>query len=398
MIISYITIRNNVTMRPMIIIPEPAFNSRLTDLIVELEGLRNHPVRGTTKPWIFYEIKQLFHIVEALSSARIEGNHTTLAAYIDAQMALDINDPIQEIKNIIDALEFIDQHVTDIEISKQFILELHKIVVKNLIREGDDRPGAYRKDARSIAGSKHVLPQPSDINDLMNELFRFINMPTDKKQDLIKISVAHHRFVWIHPFGNGNGRVVRLLTYAMLCEAGFITPGLARLFNPAAVFAGDRREYYRMLEKADTGTREAIIDWCEYVLEGIRVEVEKSQKLTNEKFVNEQILLPTIQWGVEMGILAKLDKDILDITIKKKKMKAADIRKLWPDNVSHVTISKHLRKLKEQNYIKPLKKSGREYSIRMIGNKLTRGYLSCMEREGLLPLRLDELDEAKYQS
>ena len=39
--------------------------------------------------------------------------------------------------------------------------------------------------------------------------------------DLIKVAIAHHRFVWIHPFGNGNGRVVRLLTYALLIKYGF---------------------------------------------------------------------------------------------------------------------------------------------------------------------------------
>ena len=40
----------------------------------------------------------------------------------------------------------------------------------------------------------------------MAELFDFINTPNSPKYDLLKAAIAHHRFVWIHPFGNGNGR------------------------------------------------------------------------------------------------------------------------------------------------------------------------------------------------
>jgi Fic family protein len=39
------------------------------------------------------------------------------------------------------------------------------------------------------------------------------------KYDLMKVALARHRFAWLHPFSNGNGRVVRLLTYAMLSGA-----------------------------------------------------------------------------------------------------------------------------------------------------------------------------------
>ena len=55
----------------------------------------------------------------------------------------------------------------------------------------------------------------------MQELVAFINENHPPKYDLIKVALAHHRFGWIHPFGNGNGRVVRLLTYALLIKYGF---------------------------------------------------------------------------------------------------------------------------------------------------------------------------------
>ncbi len=189
----------------MIITPTPAFNSKLTDIIVELQQLRNHGVSGSTEPWVFYELKNLFHIVEALASARIEGNHTTLATFVEKRLdKTDTdNERLIEISNLIEALEFIDEHIATTEISAQFMYKLHEIVVKNLStnKEGDSRPGAYRIEPRTIGNSEHVLPHPADIKDLMDELYEYINQPCDPKLDLLKIAIAHHRFVWVHPFG-----------------------------------------------------------------------------------------------------------------------------------------------------------------------------------------------------
>lgn len=381
----------------MIITPTPAFNSKLTDIIVELQQLRNHGVSGSTEPWVFYELKNLFHIVEALASARIEGNHTTLATFVERRIDKKDteNEKLIEISNLINALEFIDDNISASKIDAQFMYCLHKIVVSNLSpnKEGDTRPGAYRTEPRSIANSSHLLPQPSDVKDLMDELYDYINEPCDPKVDLLKIAVAHHRFVWIHPFGNGNGRTVRLLTYSMLCKKGFITPGSARLFNPTAVFAGNREKYYDKLSIADKGDEDSLSEWCLYVLEGLQDEIKKSQKLAERDFVRDQLLLPTFAWANEKGITNEIETKILNRLARKQIIKAGDIRGLWPEGYSHVVISKRLAKMREQNFIRTLKPNGREYILQLTGNKLTRGILDCMEAEGMLPVKVDDLAE-----
>ena len=378
----------------MIITPTPAFNSKLTDIIVELQQLRNHGVSGSTEPWVFYELKNLFHIVEALASDRIEGNHTTLATFVEKRLdKTDTdNERLIEISNLIEALEFIDEHISTTEISAQFMYKLHEIVVKNLStnKEGDSRPGAYRIEPRSIGNSEHVLPHPADIKDLMDELYEYINQPCDPKLDLLKIAIAHHRFVWVHPFGNGNGRTVRLLTYAMLCKKGFIIPGSARLFNPTAVFAGNREKYYDMLAVADKGDEDSLRDWCLYVLEGLQDEVRKSQKLADRDFVKDQILLPTIAWASEKNITSEIETKILNRLARKQIIKAGDLKDLWPDDYSHVVISKRLGKMRAQHFIRTLKPKGREYILQLTGNKLTRGILDRMEQEGMLPVKVDD--------
>ena len=375
--------------------PEPAFNSNITNILFELEGLRDRQVLGTTPSWEFFQLKNLFHIVEALSSARIEGNHTTLASFVEKRLSNEdtSNEKLIEISNLIEALEFIDQHINTTNIDKQFIFELHKIVIKNLSfnNEGDLRPGAYRTEQRFISQSDHILPQPSDIRDLMDELYLYINEDSDRRLDLMKIAISHHRFVWIHPFGNGNGRVVRLLTYAMLCKKGFIKPGSARLFNPTAVFSGNRQEYYNKLSIADHGDDADILEWAEYVLEGLREEVKKSQKLADNEFVQNEILIPTIAWAQDKNITNELETKVLNRLARRNTIKASSIRDLWPADRSHVVVSKFLRKMKEQNFIEPLTANGREYVIKFTENKLTRGILDQMEKQGMLPIKVDEV-------
>ena len=61
---------------------EPDFGSSLTDLIIELDYLRKKQLGGSTHPKVFFQLKNIFHKLESIGSARIEGNNTTIAEYI----------------------------------------------------------------------------------------------------------------------------------------------------------------------------------------------------------------------------------------------------------------------------------------------------------------------------
>ena len=87
-----------------------------------------------------------------------------------------------------------------------------------------------------ITESKHLPPSPMAVDGYMDELIDFVSREDDPRYDLIKIALAHHRFVWIHPFTNGNGRTVRLFTYALLMKYGFRVETAQRILNPTAVF------------------------------------------------------------------------------------------------------------------------------------------------------------------
>ena len=71
---------------------EPPFGSKLTDLVIELDYLRRKELGGSTHPKIFFQLKHIFHMLESIGSARIEGNNTTIAEYMETKDGGDDED------------------------------------------------------------------------------------------------------------------------------------------------------------------------------------------------------------------------------------------------------------------------------------------------------------------
>jgi len=370
---------------------EPSFSSSLTDLIIELDYLRKKPLGGSTHPKVFFQLKHIFHTLESIGSARIEGNNTTVAEYIETKLEKPENVPsgIREIQNIENAMSFIEENVKDYPINRAFISEMHKMVVNGLLPppngEGDNTPGEYRKINLKINKSNH---QPLDwlrIEDYMKELFDFIQREDSTKYDLLKAAIAHHRFVWIHPFGNGNGRVVRLLTYAMLVKTGF-NINVGRIINPTAVFCSNRNDYYNHLSEADTGTDAGILSWSEYVLKGLKEEIEKIDKLTDYDFLKKEILLPTISYSLDRKYITDIESKILKRVSEKQVVQASDIKEFFIGKAD-AEVSRQIRRLIERNMLVSEKEGSRKYVIRFDNSYLLRGFIKTIGEKGFLPVQ-----------
>lgn len=366
---------------------QPNFDSEITDLIIELDYLRMKQLRGTTHPQIFFQIKQIFHMLESIGSARIEGNHTTIVEYIETTIDKNavINEPIIEIRNMEQALTFIDDNIQDNAIDRIFLSELHKLVVNNLTTEGSKTPGEYRKKNVVIAGANFRPPNYINVLDYMDELLKFINKKNSSKYDLLKTAIAHHRFVWIHPYDNGNGRTVRLFTYAMLVKQGF-NINVGRIINPTAVFCSDRTTYYQYLSKADSGKDEDILKWCYYVLSGLKVEIEKIDRLLDYNYVAKNILLPAIRYSKERELLTDIEKKILEVAINKQVFQNSDLQNIFKDKKKS-EVSRWIRRMKERNLIETERNSTRKYVIKFSQNQLLRGIIKSLGDNDFLPIK-----------
>ncbi len=373
---------------------DPRFSSPLLDVLTDLEYLRRHQMSGDTPLPVFLQLKRVFHVLESLASARIEGNRTTLFDLVEDESesasppAADRQDQMREIRNIDSAMTEVEGAVQPgSQISEHLLRSLHEMTVRDLQREGDPTPGAYRSGTVRIAQAEHLPPSHVSVPQYMTELVEFINRADEPKYDLMKVALAHHRFAWIHPFANGNGRVVRLLTYAMLLKYGFQVsmaegePG--RLLNPAAVFCADRQRYYNMLGEADHGTDEGLEGWCTYVLTGVRDEMQKVQQLTSHEYLQKAILLPAILNARQRELVTGLEADMLVATVKAQIIKAAGLAKFMPSATANQR-TYQISKLVSAGMLVPIAANARQYTIGFLRNKLLRGVVQALTDQGFV--------------
>lgn len=370
--------------------PDFLFSSPLAKAIIELERTRSDMGDGTTHPAIFSQLKDLFQLMSNIMSARIEGNRTSI---IDAVAGVERadrygdvrqNDGVKEIVQLQQATAFVDATVSPgTMLTHGLVREIHRISVAGLEREGDRTPGAYRLSDVTISGSAHRPPAAGDVHSDMTSLLDFINADVEQNFELLKIALAHHRFVWIHPFGNGNGRVGRLLTYAAMRRHGFSDAAGYRGLNPTAVFGQNRSLYYERLEDADSLEPAALVRWSTYVLEGLLADMRKLSMLGAQGFVTEELLLPALRRGLQTARFTVNEASALFIVAKKGEAKAADLESAFPGSAA--TRSQNIRKLLDRGVIEPIGDGRRTYRLRLVPSELTPLLTWRLDQMGFLP-------------
>ena len=371
-------------------LPIPEFNSRITALIMELEVLKTEKVYLDVNPIIFFQLNKLFYSIESLQSARIEGNRTTLSDYFKAKLDEKVvkNENLDEIANIEQAIKYIDEIFDDnknVKISHFIIKELHSILTRNLKIEGSHTPGNYRKSEVIIKNSKHKPPIAITVKDYMDELINWINSETQIYEKPLKVAVAHHRFTWIHPFDNGNGRMSRLLTYFLLRQYGY---RMSYLMNLSAIFCIDREKYFYMLEKADLGNEKNLLDWCEYVLNGLNIEITKMKKLLDKEYFISNIIEPAFQASFERNLISEDELKILrkTVSIQDNLIMLKDIKPLFKDKTDR-QINIILTQMLNNKLIQKLEEKGKKYLLNLYNDILTYELIKVLEKEKFIVIK-----------
>lgn len=194
---------------------------------------------------VIKNLKEYFTIEWTYNSNAIEGNSLTLR---ETQMVLREGITIKgkslrehfEAKNHEKAIAYLEEIVKPrYQLTENDILEFHGLVLDGIEEEFKAR---YRNGQVRIIGANFLPPNYRKVDRFMKELIDFTNK-NPKKLDIIShVTKIHHRFVWIHPFFDGNGRTARLITNLWLMKYGY---------PPSVILNNDRKKYYDALNRAN---------------------------------------------------------------------------------------------------------------------------------------------------
>lgn len=258
----------------------PDLLQKLKNLDEEIKVFRNTPLDNIAVE----KLKEHFRTHHIFHSAGIEGNRLTLQeTALVLKEGIDISGkPLKdsvEVKNLGIAFDFLyELSAQESPITEHDIKQVHTIIV------GHDEqlsPGQYRDIGVVISGSEHKPPEPFEVPFKMQELFEWINENLNQNP-LIVGAIAHHEFVKIHPFKDGNGRTARILLNLILVKQGYPISNIRR---------DERPKYYEALSLADVGHYEPIIE----------VVSENSNKLFSEYIRIKEESNRLKDWALKLG-------------------------------------------------------------------------------------------------
>ena len=242
-------------------------------------------------------------------SDAIEGNTLTLQ---ETKLVLDegitiggkpLKDHI-EARNDADAFDLmIDLVHAKKSISQETIRQIHEVVTKGLLKDA----GKYRAGNVRITGSTTTPPSYLKIVKLIDEYIQ--NMQKLKLHPIKKAAFIHHEFVWIHPFYDGNGRVVRLLTNLYLMQKGY---------PPIILKKEDRKRYYFALNKGDQGDLSVFADF-------IAKAAHEALQHYLSSFIEEERLTPL----KEIADYTPYSQEYLSLRARQGKLDAVKIENVW---------------------------------------------------------------------
>ena len=302
-------------------------DGRLHERIVskkqELDSQRPLPVDRIGKLREALEIEYTYH------SNAIEGNRLT---YRETQLVIregvtiggkSVRDHL-EARNHPRAISYVES-LKDRDLMENDVLALYGIIFSGIL----ENAGSFRKSQVFIEGSDYLPPPAFEVPVLIKELLEWLRKNPEELRPVEVAAVFHHRFVSVHPFDDGNGRVARLLMNLLLIKQGY----------PFTVVRNyDRRRYYDTLKKADAGVLAPFVNFLGRCVEESLDLYLSAVEPTNEK---KQFLSLA-----DAAKLTPYSAEYLSLLARKGLIAAVKIGKDW--HVTPEALNEYMARLKSR--------------------------------------------------
>jgi len=303
--------RNPIEMEPML--PTTDRNHQLDDLCIKLLQ-KSGELSSKLHPITRNSVAEILRVMNSYYSNLIEG-HSTHPADINKALKKDYSkDPAKRALQEESAAHVEVQKLMEARLeaepkmeicSKDFICWIHQEFYRRLSSDFQNVtgpngqiikiiPGKIRSDEVEVG--EHIPPAASTVESFLarfKEVFSIHSLPALSKY--VAAAASHHRLAWIHPFLDGNGRVIRLFSHAYIIRLGLQSHGLWAISRGLARRKGD---YMAALTLGDSPRRgdldgrgnlsdEGLVRFCKFYLETCIDQVEfMSHLLDLDGFLN----------------------------------------------------------------------------------------------------------------
>ena len=347
------------------------FDYHLWLMLGEAESKCQHISGVPLLPGVAEMLHQVYLAKGALATTAIEGNTLTeeqVMQRLQGQLHLPPSKHYlgQEIDNIVQACNQIADEIfqgrsTGLDV-ESFKADNRQVLKGLAVAEGVEA-GVIRTYSVGVASYRGAPAE--DCAYLLERLAGWLNQgfaPPDGRYPiafgLLKAILAHLYLAWIHPFGDGNGRLARLVEFRILLAAGVPSAAAHLLSNH---YNQTRSEYYRQLERASRSGGD-VISFVRYAVQGFvdglheQLQLIRGQQLHVHwvNFIHEQFRERTSATDIRRRHL------VLDLTAASAPVPAANVRHISPRvaeayaGKSEKTIQRDLNELERMDLIERL--------------------------------------------
>ena len=273
------------------------------------------------------------HILkEGTKSSRIEGTQTKIddAVQKEENIEAEKKDDWLEVHNYVEAMNQSIKSFDKLPLSNRLLKQAHRTLMRGA-RGNRKTPGEFRKSQNWIGGTSlrdavFIPPHQDSVEDLMNDLEKFLHNENLAIPQLIKIGIAHYQFETIHPFLDGNGRIGRLLITLYLVSNNLLSKPTLYLSD---FFEKHRSLYYDNLTRART--HNDLVQWLKFFLEGVRATAESSI----QTFKNIIKLRSEVETKIaKLGKKQEMAREFLQHLYSNPMVDSSDVVKLFNINIS----------------------------------------------------------------
>ena len=233
----------------------------------------------------FHKIEYLKHSVleEAIASSQVEGAATTTKVAFDMLKTgrNPRNESEQMIFNNLRSIKLISEEL-ERPLDFEFIIEIHRTMTANTTAE--ECAGNFRSEPIFVQDHvdgeiAHTPPESDKINGFMTDLCNFVNDDKPFIHPIVKASIIHFIFAYIHPFKDGNGRTARALFYWFLLKKEY---SLIKNRSISRAILDSRIQYDKAFLKTENDSND-LTYFISYSIKSLRIAFESLIKYRDKK-------------------------------------------------------------------------------------------------------------------